>query len=215
MCQPLQACKRRCHGAVPPSVIVLTRVLPLSRFPSLAPVLPESGAKPQRTPPLQSSADGAGAAVPIVQLGPSAAAAGAVVPLESTTPTNSSAPGAALEPPPGLSKAERAEWFKKNLPTPAPKVKQQQQKKSAAPMSDDSAPSSAGTDFVASAGSAGGIDVSNVVVKPKVTGKPSTGNLAGKLQADDAKAVRTAAKKSIVKREEAFRKITWLAHLPQ
>jgi hypothetical protein len=60
-----------------------------------------------------------------------------------------------------------------------------------------------------------GGDQAPSVAKAKATGKLSTGSLAGRLQADDAKAVRTAAKKSLVKREEAFRKITWLAHLPQ
>jgi hypothetical protein len=115
----------------------------------------------------------------------------------------------ALEPPPGLSKHERTEWFKKNLPAPAPKDKKQQQKKIAAGAPDDAPPSS--NDSMASEVG----EFTPTVSKPKVTGKPSTGNLAGKLQADDVKAVRTAAKKSLVKREEAFRKITWLAHLPQ
>ncbi len=112
-----------------------------------------------------------------------------------------------------LTKAERAEYHKKKLATaplpPKEKKPQQQQKKTGAG-GDDSVPSS--TDSVLSSG---GGDGTPVVAKAKATGKLSTGSLAGRLQADDAKAVRTAAKKSLVKREEAFRKITWLAHLPQ
>jgi hypothetical protein len=120
---------------------------------------------------------------------------------------------ASLEAPPGLSKAERTEWFTKNRPQPVAKPKQQQKKTGS-----DSAPVSADSFFLeASDGAAtfSAAAASYPAAKPKATGKPSTGNLAGKLQADDAKAVRTAAKKSLVKREEAFRKITWLAHLPQ
>jgi hypothetical protein len=113
-----------------------------------------------------------------------------------------------------MSKAERTKWFQINKPQPQAKPKQQQKKSGS-----DSVPVSADSFFLeASDGAATVISsaaASYPASKPKATGKASTGNLAGKLQADDAKAVRTAAKKSLVKREEAFRKITWLAHLPQ
>jgi hypothetical protein len=50
---------------------------------------------------------------------------------------------AALEPPDGLTKAERTEWFKKNLPAPAPKTKTGQKNKDAgARASCDTVPSS-------------------------------------------------------------------------
>ena len=130
--------------------------------------MPEALAKLQKTPPLVPADAGAAAAVDGAQL---ALSSDAAAPVQRTASAPSSAaapaPGTALEPPPGLTKAERAEWFKKNLPTPAPKDKKPQQKTPRA--GDDTTPPSVGD--------AGGGE--GAPVKPKVTGKPSTGNLAG------------------------------------
>lgn len=176
----------------------------------------ESASKTQRTPPLAPAADAGAACPPPVQLHPSAATASFAPVRASSAPSASSVDACAAasternhagKPLAEMTKEERAEFYKNKLSAEGvpPKEKKPQQKKSAA--GDAAAPSS-------DAVSSGAADTPSAA-KPKVTGKPSTGSLAGKLQADDARAVRTAAKKSLVKREEAFRKITWLAHLPQ